>query len=136
MVHAAKNAGKAGVLLRWMAASWIAGATACGPIQYIGTVTQDAASQVAAARSASADKYAPYEYTAALEYLHKAREEEGYADHQSAVKFGRLAIENAEKAKKIALENAGKPVPPNPATADSDSENPLDQVKPEAEAPR
>jgi hypothetical protein len=115
----------------------VVAAMGCGPIQYIGTVTQDASSQVAAARSASADKYAPYEYTAAVEYLHKAREEEGYADHQSAVKFGRLAIEHAEKAKQIALENAGRPVPENPAEqgtvapVDGDNENPLEK-RPEA----
>jgi hypothetical protein len=139
-VHASKNAGKAGASRGlWICAAWAI--AACGPIQYIGTVTQDAASQVAAARSAQADKYAPYEYTAAVEYLHKAREEEGYADHQSAVKFGRLAVEHAEKAKQIALENAGKPIPPNPAEGgapgvDGDSENPLDRVPPPAEAPR
>ena len=114
-------------------------AAACGPVQYIGTVTQSAASSVAAAKADNAETYAPYEYTAALEYLHKAREEEGYADHQAAVHFGKLAQKNADKAKKIAIDNAGRPPEPNPAESPSpgagddapESENPLDQVKPQ-----
>jgi hypothetical protein len=109
-------------------------AAGCGPVQYIATVTQDATAELAAAKAASADKYAPYEYTAAVEYLHKAREEEGYADHQAAVRFGKLATENAAKAKKIALENAGQPPPESPAalspSTDTEDENPLDQVRP------
>jgi hypothetical protein len=111
------------------------GLGACGPVQYITTVTQQASAEVAAARSASAEKYAPFEYTAALEYLHKAREEEGYADHEAAVKFGRLAKEHAEKAKKIAIEKAGSPVeeiPPAPTPIDApETENPLEKVRKE-----
>jgi hypothetical protein len=102
---------------------------ACGPVQYLTTVTQHAAADVAAAKSADAEKYAPYEYTAAIEYLHKAREEEGYADHQAAVRFGRLASDLAVKAKKIALSKAGTPPEPNPADLPpgegSDNENPV-----------
>lgn len=138
-MQAAKNAGKTVLSGLGWGLGLLLGAAACGPVQYITKVSQDAASQVAAAKAANAEKYAPYEYTAAVEYLHKAREEEGYADHQAAVHFGRLASENAEKAKKIALENAGKPLEPNPAesgTLDSDTENPIPQVKPEVEAPK
>ena len=107
-------------------------ASGCGPVQYITTVAKDAASEVAAAKAANADKYAPYEYTAAVEYLHKAREEEGYADHQAAVRFGKLAIDHAAKAKKIAVANAGQTPAPSPAepVGDTENENPLDQVKP------
>ncbi len=111
--------------------------TGCGPVQYITTVTQQAASEVAAAKSANAEKYAPFEYTAAIEYLHKAREEEGYADHSDAVRFGRLAKEHAAKARKIAIEKAGSPDEPNPAATPVESnldapetENPLEQVRP------
>jgi hypothetical protein len=121
-----------------MSALLATAAAACGPVQYIGTVTQSAASSVAAAKAANAETYAPFEYTAALEYLHKAREEEGYADHQAAVHFGKLAQQHADKAKKIAIDNAGRPPEPNPAEepapgAEEDApetENPLEQVKP------
>ena len=105
-------------------------------MQYIGTVTQSAASSVAGAKAANAETYAPFEYTAAVEYLHKAREEEGYADHQAAVHFGKLAQQHADKAKKIAIDNAGRPPEPNPAEEPSsgadapETENPLEQVKP------
>jgi hypothetical protein len=111
-------------------------ALACGPVQYLTTVTAKASSEVAAAKSANAEQYAPFEYTAAVEYLHKAREEEGYADHQAAVKYGRLAHDHAEKAKKIALEKAGSPpdvIPDVNSPAGSvdapETENPLDKVR-------
>ena len=49
----------------------------CGPVEYISQVGNRAASAVSSAKLAQADRYAPYEYTAAEEYLHKAREEGG-----------------------------------------------------------
>ena len=85
---------------------------ACGPVEYINQVTRHASAEVAAARSAGADKYAPYEYTAAREYLHKAREEAGYADYQAAIRFGKKAEEMAKKAREIALASAGKEAQP------------------------
>lgn len=108
----------------------------CGPVQYITTVTSQASSEVAAAKSANAEKYAPFEYTAAVEYLHKAREEEGYADHENAIKYGRLAKEHAEKAKKLAIEKAGTdedptvtPVPVETPVDAPETENPLEKVR-------
>jgi hypothetical protein len=82
-------------------------ASACGPIGYINQVTRRASSHVAAAEAAGGEKYAPYEYTTAVLYLHKAREEEGYAHHQAAVRFGKKAEDMARKAREIALERAG-----------------------------
>jgi len=103
---------------------------ACGPVQYITQVSQTASGELAAAKAAKADKYAPYEYTAAVEYLHKAREEEGYADHEAAVHFGKMSADFASKAREIALAAAasGAPVPePAPTTpgVDTENENPL-----------
>jgi hypothetical protein len=99
---------------------------ACGPIQYLTTVTRDASAEVASAKAAGADKYAPYEWTAANEYLHKAREEEGYADHQAAVHFGQLAIDLAKTGRQIALAAASSgAAPPAPPPVDSENENPL-----------
>lgn len=76
---------------------------ACGPVEYINQVTRRASQQLAAARESGAEKNAPYEYTSALEYLHKAREEAGYADYQAAIRFGRRAEEMAYKARQIAM---------------------------------
>ena len=116
---------------RRLAAILLATGTACGPVQYLTTVTRDASSEVAAAKSAGADKYAPYEWTAANEYLHKAREEEGYADHQAAVHFGRMAFDLAKSAREIALAQAasGAPAPAAPPP-DSERENPLQKAPP------
>jgi hypothetical protein len=89
---------------------------ACGPVQYVSQVTQRASAAVQSARSAGADKYAPYEFTMAEQYLHKAREEEGYSDHQAAIRFGKKAEIYANKARRIALEHADEAegTPPAP----------------------
>ena len=83
-------------------------AGACGPVEYINQVTRRASEQLAAARESGAEKTAPYEYTSAVEYLHKAREEAGYADYQAAIRFGRIAAEMAANARKIALRVAAE----------------------------
>lgn len=72
---------------------------ACGPIAYVGQVTLRADDAVEAARAAEADKYSPYWWTRAKEYLYMAREVAGHADYQGANHFGRLAEEAAIKAK-------------------------------------
>ncbi len=72
---------------------------ACGPVAYIGQVTIKADDAVEAARQAGADKYSPYWWTRATQYLHMARDVAGHADFQGANHFGRLATEAAEKAK-------------------------------------
>ena len=90
---------------------------ACGPIQYISQVTTRASDAVSAARAANAETLAPYEFTSAVEFLHKAREEEGYANHQTAVRFGKVAETMARRARQIALgggpssDPASEPVP-------------------------
>lgn len=81
----------------------------CGPIEYVNQVTRKADSAVEAARAVEADKYAPYYYTLALEYLHKAREEASYADYQAANRFGRAAAKAAIKAKELSLARASDP---------------------------
>lgn len=78
--------------------------TACGPIAYVNDVTRRADSSLEAARAAEADKYAPYYWTRAKEYLHKARERAAHADYQGANRFGRLAYEAAELAEQSAVE--------------------------------
>jgi hypothetical protein len=77
---------------------------ACGPIVYVNDVTRRASQAVDAAKAADADKYAPYYWTRATEYLHKARERAAHADYQAANRFGRLASEAAELAEQTAIE--------------------------------
>jgi hypothetical protein len=75
----------------------------CGPVEYISQVGNKAASAVSSAKLAQADRYAPYEYTAAEEYLHKAREEAGYAEYQVAIEYGRKSEDLANRARAIAV---------------------------------
>ena len=82
----------------------LASVLGCGPVEYINQVGNKAASAVSAAKLASAERYAPYEYTAAEEYLHKAREEAGHAEYQDAIEYGRKAEELANRARAITVE--------------------------------
>lgn len=83
-------------------------ALGCGPVEYINQVGNRAASAVSAAKLASAERYAPYEYTAAQEYLHKAREEAGYAQYEDAIDYGHKAEELADRARAIAIQRMAK----------------------------
>jgi hypothetical protein len=74
----------------------------CGPVQSTSLIL-DADVQLEAARAADAPKYAPYEYTLADAYLHKAREEQGYADYEVCIDFAHKALDNAKKAKDLAV---------------------------------
>jgi hypothetical protein len=76
----------------------VAALAACGPIAYVNDVTRKASDAVDEARAAEADKYAPYYWTRAVEYLRQARTIAAYADYQAANRFGRLAAEAAELA--------------------------------------
>ena len=80
----------------------------CGPVEYINQVGNKAASAVSAAKLASAERYAPYEYTAAEEYLHKAREEAGHAEYGDAIEYGRKAEDLANRARAITVERMAK----------------------------
>lgn len=77
---------------------------ACGPVDYLNTVTLKATRAVADAQAANAEKLAPYEYWSALIYLQMAREKVGYADYEDAVDYGEKSEKAAIKAKKIAAE--------------------------------
>jgi hypothetical protein len=98
----------------------------CGPIEYINQVGSKAASAVSAAKLAQADRYAPYEFTGAEEYLHKAREEAGYAQYQDAIEYGRRAEELATRARAIAVERlAQKPSKSSRVTPKTEIEEPV-----------
>jgi hypothetical protein len=101
----------------------------CGPIEYINQVGNKAASAVSAAKLASADRYAPYEYTAAEEYLHKAREEAGHSEYQDSIEYGRRAEELANRARAIAVSKlAERPTKSSRLKPGSEGEEPREQL--------
>ncbi len=66
------------------------------------SVIVDAAAELAAAQTSGAEAHAPFEYTAAEAYLHKAREEQSYAEFEVAVAFGRKSRDCAQVARMLA----------------------------------
>lgn len=82
----------------------------CGPIEYISMVTFQASKAVQEAKASRAAELAPYEYTAAIEYLHKARDVGGYARYHEAIEWGKKARDFGNDAVKLARERAQKPV--------------------------
>ncbi len=89
-------------------------ASGCGPIEYINHSTFQATHAVGEARRAHAEELAPYEYTYAVEMLHKSRELAGFARWQVSVKFAKQAAELGrrahEKAESHATPSASSPV--------------------------
>ena len=83
-------------------------APGCGPVEYLNIATK-AGAALASAKQANAEQLAPYEYTAAEEYLHKAREEAGYSQYQQSIEFGRRAESLAERARALAVIKAQAP---------------------------
>lgn len=69
----------------------------CGPI-LSSVIIVRAEAALEGAQTAGADQYATYEYVAAKEYLHKAREEQGYADFGPAIDFATKAEDMAKKS--------------------------------------
>ena len=57
-----------------------AGLAACGPIAYVNEVTRKASDSVEQARVEQADKYSPYYWTRATQYLHQSRVLAAHAD--------------------------------------------------------
>lgn len=87
----------------------------CGPIQSTSYLI-DAQVALEAARTAQANKLAPYEWTAANLYLHKAREEVGYSEFESAVTYAAKASKFANAARDQAMKAVRKDEP-NPVPA-------------------
>src|SRR5260221_7883688 len=118
-----------------LVASLTATVSGCGPIEYINQVGVKAAGAVSAAKLAQADRYAPYEYTAAEEYLHKAREEAGYAEYEDAIEFGRRAEDFANKGRAIAVARLSQSATTSSATTPA-TEHEAPPAAPEAGAPK
>jgi hypothetical protein len=67
---------------------------------------------VASARRAGAESRAAYEFTGAVLYLEKAKEEEAYSRFGSAFDFGGVSETLAEQAKLKAVARDAEPPPP------------------------
>lgn len=90
--------------------------TACGPVQSTAYL-MDAEVQIEAARTAQAERYAPYEWTSANLYFRKAKEEVGYSDFEQAVDFAQKAQKFALQARDNAMKSTRKDEPPAPKAA-------------------
>ncbi len=84
-------------------------AAGCGPVEYVTIVTRQASRAVDDARHAEAEKYAPYEFTVAVESLHKSRELAGHARWQDALRFGGDALKYGREAETLARAKSGRP---------------------------
>lgn len=81
----------------------VLGCGSAGPYAYVYMTTLQATRAVATAKSANAEKMAPYEYWAAVTYLQMSREKATSADYEMAYNYGKKARDMADKAKKIAV---------------------------------
>lgn len=98
----------------WALFALVGLAAACGPVQSTAYLI-DADVQLEAARTAQADKFAPYEWTSANLYIHKAREEVGYSDFEQAVTYAQKAAKFASAARDMAMKSVRKDdLPANP----------------------
>ena len=84
--------------------------SACGPVQSTAYL-MDAEVQIEAARTAQAERYAPYEWTSANLYYRKAKEEVGYSDYEQAVDFAQKAQKFAVSARDNAMKATRKDEP-------------------------
>lgn len=91
-----------------------------GPI-WSAALIMDATSNFKAAKAVEAEKYAPYEYYMAEEFLHKARQKEAYGQFERAVDYAKIArsfaIEAQKKSHDAKAQESGpsiiNPLPPN-----------------------
>jgi hypothetical protein len=111
----------------------------CGPVQYGLQVTTKSTAAVEAARTSGAEKLAPYEFTAAEQMLHKAREEMAFSNYQNALHYGREAEKHAVKAAQLANERGGakaaKEVLPDAKKPHIDDKKPIKLVPDNPDAP-
>jgi hypothetical protein len=110
------------------------GSAGCGPVLSTSLLV-DAEAQLAGAKAAEAPQYAPYEYTAADAYLHKAHEEFGYADYGPAFDYAwkasdlaMKAIERSKAAKSAAIDASNAPSTSTAAPAPAPAATPTSKV--------
>lgn len=89
----------------------LVGTTGCGAAMSTYLILR-AQAELDGAEAAEAEKYAPYEYRAANEYLHKSREEQGHADFGPSIEYAFKAQELAEKGRTRAEDQRKQLEPP------------------------
>ena len=99
-IESSKRRGPTGGLLLAVAAGAFAW-SACGPVTASSTIS-DAADDLDEARKLEAEQNAPYEFTRAETFLHKARELEGYGLFEQAADYARQSRLASEKAMDVA----------------------------------
>ena len=87
---------------RFVALAWLGALAACGPIQSTSYLL-DAEVQIQAARTANAERLAPYEWTAANLYYEKAKDKVGYSEYEIGVDYARKASKFANEARQRAV---------------------------------
>jgi len=92
-----------------------------GPI-WSSVLIQDADSNFRAAKVIGAEKYAPYEFYKAEEFLHKARQKQAYGQFERAVDYAKIAKEMAIAAQ--AKSHDAKASESGPSTIPQDLQNP------------
>ena len=83
----------------------LAGVTIVDPV----STWIDAEVEIEAARAAGAAQSSPYEFVSAEAYFSKARELEGHARYEAAVKIAGKSLEYAQAARKNALAASNRP---------------------------
>ena len=90
------------VLIAALLAAFIAISFGCGPVESTSLIVQsDTALQ--GAKTADAEKKSPYEYYAAEQYLHKAREKWGTSDFEYSIDYAKDARDLAKKARERSM---------------------------------
>ena len=98
-------------VIKWLAAGLgLALATGCGPV-VSGVQLINVNIALSAAETAGAKRAAVYEYTAAKEYLQKAREEHAYSDFWASRIYADKALDYAKRARAKAEATAGTDQP-------------------------
>ena len=87
---------------RSLAFGWLMTLLGCGPLQSTSYLL-DAEVQIQAARTAGAEKYAPYAFTSANLYFSKAKDKIGYSEYEMAVDYARKSSRFANEARRQAV---------------------------------
>lgn len=90
------------VIIAALLAAVLALSYGCGPVESTSLIVQsDTALQ--GAKTADGEKKSPYEYYAAEQYLHKAREKWGTSDFEYSIDYAREARDLAKQARERAM---------------------------------
>ena len=90
------------ILIATLLAALLVISFGCGPVESTSLIVQsDTALQ--GAKTADAEKKSPYEYYAAEQYLHKAREKWGTSDFEYSIDYAKDARDLAKKARERSM---------------------------------